>query len=161
MCISYSRNLKMNNCKEFRYLEISFVSNYFICRNIINKRTNENLFARFKEIISVASISICKSNLLRGKNFRKIRNASIGRDLSTDPSQFFRFNSKILILTKILILLLQRWHALIDELIQISKAFRSRFNPVAKHDVNSRVHCVIAFAYCRAIDANDIDYRPR
>lgn len=98
----------MNNCKEFRYLEISFVSNYFICRNIINKRMNENLFARFKEIISVASISICKSNLLRGKNFRKIRNASIGRDLSTDPSQFFRFNSKILILTKILILLLQR-----------------------------------------------------
>lgn len=151
----------MNNCKEFRYLEISFVSNYFICRNIINKRMNENLvFAGFKEIISVASISIYKSDLLL-RNFRKIRNASIGRDLSTDPSQFFRFNSKILILTKILILLLQRWHALIDELIQISKAFRSRFNPVAKHDVNSRVHCVIAFAYCRAIDANDIDYRPR
>ena len=97
----------MNNCKEFRFLEISFVSNYFICRNIINKRMNENLFARFKEIISVASISIYKSDLLL-RNFQKIRNASIGRDLSTDPSQFFRFNSKILILTKILILLLQR-----------------------------------------------------
>lgn len=69
---------------------------------------NENLvFAGFKEIISVASISIYKSDLLL-RNFRKIRNASIGRDLSTDPSQFFRFNSKILILTKILILLLQR-----------------------------------------------------
>ena len=68
----------------------------------------ENLvFARFKEIISVASISIYKSDLLL-RNFQKIRNASIGRDLSTDPSQFFRFNSKILILTKILILLLQR-----------------------------------------------------
>lgn len=79
----------MNNCKEFRYLEISFVSNYFI-RNIANKRMNENLvFAGFKEIISVASISIYKSDLLL-RNFRKIRNASIGRDLSI---QFFRFNS--------------------------------------------------------------------